>query len=187
MDAYNLERFNNLANSVSTPYLDAMPSADEIMKQAMSIQQSNSTPTTMSVLGGSVNNNTTQTQANSPINLSNDTSTTINPYTDRSKSYQYKRFYGNNKNGFDAIDMKSMGLKGQIWSGNSVPYIKKDYADAMHWLDDELANNGVKIIYTSAMGGQHKQSSSGRGHGDGGNRQAVGLCHWTNHRQDAGT
>lgn len=176
MDAYNLERFNNLANSVSTPYLDAIPSADEIMKQVMSSQQSGYTPNTMPVLSGSANNNNiTQAQSALPTNTINDASTIINPYADRTKSYQYKRFYGNNQNGFDAVDMKSMGLKGQIWSGNSVPFIRKDYADAMHWLDDELANNGVKIIYTSAMGGQHKQSSSGRGHGDGAKLDAQGI------------
>lgn len=176
MDAYNLERFNNLANSVSTPYLDAIPSADEIMKQVMNSQQSGYATNVMPVLSGSANNNNiTQVQSTLPTNTSNDASTIINPYADRTNSYQYKRFYGNNQNGFDAVDMKSMGLKGQIWSGNSVPFIRKDYTDAMHWLDDELANSGVKIIYTSAMGGQHKQSSSGRGHGDGAKLDAQGI------------
>lgn len=163
MDAYNLERFNNLSNSVQTPFLDSLPSADEIVKQAISSRPS--TPI--------LNSGSTATQQ--PVPASQTQSPTPSPYADRSQSYQHKRFYGNDKNGFDAVDMKSMGLKGQIWSGNSVPYIRKEYADAMHWLDDKFASNGVKIIYTSAMGGQHKQGSSGRGHGDGAKLDAQGI------------
>lgn len=163
MDAYNLERFNNLSNSVQTPFLDSLPSADEIVKQAI-----NSRPSTPILNSGS-------TATQQPVLASPTQSPTPSPYADRSQSYQYKRFYGNDKNGFDAVDMKSMSLKGRIWSGNSVPYIRKEYADAMHWLDDKFASSGVKIIYTSAMGGQHKQSSSGRGHGDGAKLDAQGI------------
>lgn len=96
-------------------------------------------------------------------------------YSDRSKNYKYKTFYGGTPNSIDTVDMRSMGLKGQIWSGNSVPYIKKEYAEAVHELDDQLTANGVKFIYTSAMGGQHQRSASGKGHGDAAKLDGQGI------------
>lgn len=46
MDTYNLERFNNLANSVPTPYADSLPSANEIMQQVMNNQTASFNPDT---------------------------------------------------------------------------------------------------------------------------------------------
>lgn len=90
------------------------------------------------------------------------------PTTDNfAKNYKYKTFYGGTQKAFDAVDMRSMGLKGGIWNGNSVPFISKNNVDSVRYLDDYLSNNGIKFLYTSAMGGQHKSSNSGLGHGDG--------------------
>lgn len=71
------------------------------------------------------------------------------------------------ENGITTVKMESMGLVGKISSGNSVPEIAAKNAENLKALDAILALGGSGFTYESAMGGKHKKSSRGRGHGDG--------------------
>lgn len=71
------------------------------------------------------------------------------------------------ENGITTVKMESMGLVGKISSGNSVPEIAAKNAENLKALDAILALGGSGFTYESAMGGKHKKSSKGRGHGDG--------------------
>ena len=62
------------------------------------------------------------------------------------------------KHGVDAVAMKNMGLKGSIWSENSIPYIAAANAGNLKALDNYVSGKGHNLIYTSAMGG-HKVGS----------------------------
>ena len=62
------------------------------------------------------------------------------------------------KHGVDAVAMKNMGLRGSIWSENSIPYIAAANAGNLKALDNYVSGKGHNLIYTSAMGG-HKVGS----------------------------
>lgn len=62
------------------------------------------------------------------------------------------------KHGVDAVAMKNMGLRGSIWSENSIPYIAAANAGNLKALDNYVSGKGHSLIYTSAMGG-HKVGS----------------------------
>ena len=57
------------------------------------------------------------------------------------------------KHGVKAVALGSLGLRGSIWSQNSVPYIAAANAGNLKALDNYLAGSGHKFTYTSAMGG----------------------------------
>lgn len=65
--------------------------------------------------------------------------------------------------GIKATGLKDMGLKGNVVSSNSIPYIATQNEQSLKALDDTLNNWGYEVIYTSAMGG-HKP---GTGHWKG--------------------
>ena len=62
------------------------------------------------------------------------------------------------KHGVNAVAMKNMGLRGSIWSENSIPYIAAANAGNLKALDNYVSGKGHSLIYTSAMGG-HKVGS----------------------------
>ena len=76
-------------------------------------------------------------------------------------------FNKDSKNPF-LTNLDDMGLKGDIWIKNSDPRIKTSNVARMKQLDDILGDwaekNGVRVLYTSAMGGKHK---AGSGHYSG--------------------
>ena len=57
------------------------------------------------------------------------------------------------------VNLKDLGLKGSIWSGNSKPTVSAEAAPAVQFLDNYLAGKGYNITYTSAMGGKHLPKS----------------------------
>ena len=63
------------------------------------------------------------------------------------------------------VNLRSLGLKGSISSGNSIPFIKKENANNVKFLDSFFTNRGYKIVYTSAMGGGH--AGGARSHASG--------------------
>lgn len=63
------------------------------------------------------------------------------------------------------VNMRQLGLKGSISSGNSIPFIKKENADNVKFLDSFFTSRGYKIDYTSAMGGGH--AGGARSHASG--------------------
>lgn len=63
------------------------------------------------------------------------------------------------------VNMRDLGLKGSISSGNSIPFIKKENANNVKFLDDFFTSRGYKIDYTSAMGGGH--AGGARSHASG--------------------
>lgn len=62
------------------------------------------------------------------------------------------------KHGVNAVAMENLGLKGSIWSKNSIPYVAAANAGNLKALDNYVSGKGHKLIYTSAMGG-HKVGS----------------------------
>lgn len=63
------------------------------------------------------------------------------------------------------VNMRQLGLKGSISSGNSIPFIKKENANNVKFLDNFFTSRGYKIDYTSAMGGGH--AGGARSHASG--------------------
>lgn len=63
------------------------------------------------------------------------------------------------------VNMRQLGLKGSISSVNSIPFIKKENADNVKFLDSFFTSRGYKIDYTSAMGGGH--AGGARSHASG--------------------
>ena len=57
------------------------------------------------------------------------------------------------------VNLKDLGLKGSIWSGNSKPTISVESVPGIQFLDNYLTNKGYNITYTSAMGGKHMPKS----------------------------
>ena len=68
-----------------------------------------------------------------------------------------------NKHEVDAVAMKNMGLKGSIWSENSIPYVAAANAGNLKALDNYVSGKGHKLIYTSAMGGHEVGSGHYKG------------------------
>ena len=64
------------------------------------------------------------------------------------------------KHNVEAVALGSLGLKGSIWSKNSVPYIASANAGNLKALDNYISGQGHNLIYTSAMGGH----AEGTGH-----------------------
>ena len=63
------------------------------------------------------------------------------------------------------VNLRQLGLKGSISSGNSIPFIKKENANNVKFLDNFFTSRGYKIDYTSAMGGGH--AGGARSHASG--------------------
>lgn len=69
------------------------------------------------------------------------------------------------KNGITAVAMSSLGLRGGISRGNSIPYIAAKNAQNLKNLDAYLSSRGYKFDYTSAMGGSHAGGAKSHGAG----------------------
>ena len=57
------------------------------------------------------------------------------------------------------VNLKDLGLKGTIWSGNSKPTIAAESVPGVKYLDNYLTSRGYQVVYTSAMGGKHAPNS----------------------------
>lgn len=60
--------------------------------------------------------------------------------------------------GISAVKLENLGLRGDIASSNSEPYIAEGNAESLKKLDSALDSWGYDVIYTSAMGG-HKHAT----------------------------
>lgn len=64
-----------------------------------------------------------------------------------------------NVNGLQAVALKDLGLKGNIWSGNSKPFVGAQNGSNVQFLDGLLNKWGYGVTYTSGMGGNHAKNS----------------------------
>ena len=72
------------------------------------------------------------------------------------------------KDAISLYDLKALGvLHGDISKGNSKPYVAQRYVARLLEMDNFLTSQGLNVVYTSAMGGDHAKSSLGRGHVEG--------------------